>query len=60
MKKRQYLLVDQIIFKKDGWSKGEYDEFVDEFLELVENFNAQSGGGFGRHTEDEVDEMYDE
>lgn len=60
MKKKQYLVLDQIIFKKEGWSKSEFDEFTDEFIELVENFNAQAGGGSSLHTEEEIDEMFDE
>lgn len=60
MKKKQYLVLDQIIFKKEGWSKLEYNEFLDEFIELVENFKAQTGGGTSLHTEEEVDEMFDE
>lgn len=60
MKKREYLVLDQIIFKKGGWSKSEHNEFLDSFIELVENFNAQAGGGCNLHTEEEIDELFED
>lgn len=59
-KKKEYIVVDQIIFKKEGWSKGELNEFIDEFIELVENFKGQAAGTFWPKTEDEIDEMLDD
>lgn len=53
------MVVDMILFKDKGWTKKEQNEFMDEFIELVENFKGQAGGGINLHTEEEVDNMYE-
>jgi hypothetical protein len=57
-KKKEYLVVDQVVYKEQGWSKQEINEFMDEFIELVENFKGQASGSFIPLTEEKIDEMY--
>ena len=59
MKKKQYLLIDMLVFKPEGWSKRELDDFNDELMELIENYKGQGGGSLSTHTEEQVDAMYD-
>lgn len=54
--KKKYLKIDQIIYRPWGWSEKAFDNFIDKYLELVESFSGQVGGGFSKLTDKEVDE----
>ena len=53
---KEYIRVDQIVHREGGWTEEQYDEFIDAYIDLIEEFNSTTGGGFQLMTEEELDE----
>lgn len=52
--KTPYLKIEQILYNPKGWTKNSIDQFVDAYLEVVDQFKCQTGGGFLPRTEKEM------
>lgn len=56
---KKYLQIEQIVHREKGWDNQTLSDFIDAYIELVESFEAGSGGGFDPMTEKEVDDYFD-
>lgn len=54
---KTYIKLEGLVFKPDGWSDGQFDQFVDKMIELAESFGneVQSSVSFERKDELEVE-----
>lgn len=50
---KQYLNMQGLIYKEEGWSEEDEDKFIDEYIALIEKFNAQTATSFRPSSEDE-------
>lgn len=54
---KTYIKLEGLVFKPDGWTEDQFDQFVDKMTELVESFGSevQSSVSFERKDELEVE-----
>ena len=51
---RRYIKLEQIIYSEKEITEEEMENFIDEFLSLVEKYNYMTGGSYGLSSEDEL------
>lgn len=55
MKKQYIELLNGTIFREQGWTEEELDQFVDDFTEVVEKHGGQMACGYKLCAEDEME-----
>lgn len=57
---KQYLQIDGLVFREDGWTEDDETTFTNELIELIEKHNGQAGLGFQLKSEEELEEEDEE
>lgn len=57
---KKYIVLEQIIEFPDEIDEQDVDYFIDQYLDLVDNFGTVSGGTFMAMTEEELHEYQED